>query len=166
MIFQSLQSFSNWALIIINLFFTEIVLSRSAQVGPFSVIGYGTKIGNNTKISNSVIGEGCNIGSNVSIEGSYIWNNVVIENGCELKHAILCDGVIMKSGAILEPGVVLSFKVFINGYNSNSLKFLILLFCWIPLWCLKYTCLVLYFFISCIGWKCTHLNNPDRLKFL
>ncbi|GLT95353.1 hypothetical protein SLE2022_130390 [Rubroshorea leprosula] len=93
---------------------TEIVLSRSAQIGPFSVIGYGTKIGNNTKISNSVIGEGCSIGSNVSIEGSYIWNNVVIEDGCELKHAIVCDGVIMKSGAILEPGVVLSFKVVIG----------------------------------------------------
>ncbi|GKV07541.1 hypothetical protein SLEP1_g19300 [Rubroshorea leprosula] len=93
---------------------TEIVLSRSAQIGPFSVIGYGTKIGNDTKISNSVIGEGCSIGSNVSIEGSYIWNNVVIEDGCELKHAIVCDGVIMKSGAILEPGVVLSFKVVIG----------------------------------------------------
>ncbi|CAN6575553.1 unnamed protein product [Malus baccata var. baccata] len=92
----------------------DIGQSRSAQIGPFTVIGSGTKIGNNTKISNSVIGEGCSIGSNVSIEGSYIWDNATIEDGCKLRHAIVCDGVIMRSGAVLEPGVVLSFKVVIG----------------------------------------------------
>ncbi|GFY92016.1 trimeric LpxA-like enzyme [Actinidia rufa] len=91
-----------------------IVQSRSAQIGPFTVVGNGSTIGNNTKISNSVVGEGCNIGSKVSIEGCYIWHNVTIEDGCTLKHAIVCDGVIIKSGAVLEPGVVLSFKVVIG----------------------------------------------------
>ncbi|XP_021282066.1 translation initiation factor eIF-2B subunit epsilon isoform X3 [Herrania umbratica] len=93
---------------------SEVTLSRSAQIGPFTVIGQGTKIGNDTKIFHSVIGEGCTIGSNVTIEGSYIWNNVTIEDGCELRHAIVCDGVIMKSGAVLEPGVVFSFKVVVG----------------------------------------------------
>ncbi|KAK3023676.1 hypothetical protein RJ639_043557 [Escallonia herrerae] len=88
--------------------------SRSAQIGPFSVIGNGTTIGDNTVISNSVVGEGCTIGSNVSIEGCYIWHTVTIEDGCKLRHAIVCDGVLMKSGAILEPGGVLSFKVVIG----------------------------------------------------
>ncbi|KAL6211352.1 hypothetical protein ACLB2K_016579 [Fragaria x ananassa] len=88
--------------------------SRSAQIGPFTVIGNGTEIGDNSKISNSVIGEGCSIGSNISIEGSYIWDNVTIEDGCKLRHAIVCDGVIIKSGAVLEPGVVLCFKVMIG----------------------------------------------------
>lgn len=92
----------------------EIEQSRSAQVGSFTVIGYGTKIGSNSKISDSVIGEGCTIGSNVQIEGSYIWDNVIIEDGCELRHVIVCDGVIMKAGAVLKPGVVLSFKVVIG----------------------------------------------------
>lgn len=92
-------------------FNSEIEQSRSAQVGSFTVIGYGTKIGSNSKISDSVIGEGCTIGSNVLIEGSYIWDNVIIEDGCELRHVIVCDGVIMKAGAVLKPGVVLSFKV-------------------------------------------------------
>lgn len=92
----------------------EIEQSRSAQVGSFTVIGYGTKIGSNSKISDSVIGEGCTIGSNVLIEGSYIWDNVIIEDGCELRHVIVCDGVMMKAGAVLKPGVVLSFKVVIG----------------------------------------------------
>lgn len=88
--------------------------SRSAEIGPFTVIGNGTTIGSNTKISNSVVGEMCTIGSNVSIEGSYIWNNVAIEDGCKLMHAIICDGVTVKTGAVLEPGVVLSFKVCVS----------------------------------------------------
>ncbi|KAL3838343.1 hypothetical protein ACJIZ3_022934 [Penstemon smallii] len=93
---------------------SDVVLSRSAQIGPFTVIGNGTKIGNYSEVSNSVIGEGCLIGSNVSIDGCYIWDNVTIEDGCKLKHAIACDGVIIKSGAVLEAGVVLSFKVIIG----------------------------------------------------
>ncbi|XWS42663.1 hypothetical protein CRYUN_Cryun16bG0033500 [Craigia yunnanensis] len=96
---------------------SEVTLSRSAEIGPFTVIGQGTKIGNDTKISHSVIGEGCTIGSNVTIKGSYIWNNVTIENGCQLSHAIVCDGMIMKSGVVLEPGVVLSFKVVVGQQN-------------------------------------------------
>ncbi|XP_062144688.1 uncharacterized protein LOC133852038 isoform X1 [Alnus glutinosa] len=93
---------------------SEVVQSRSAEIGPFTVIGNRTKIESNTKISNSVVGEGCTIGSNVSIEGSYIWDNVIIEDDCKIMHAIVCDGVVMKSGAVLEPGVVLSFKVVIG----------------------------------------------------
>ncbi|PIN21051.1 Translation initiation factor 2B, epsilon subunit (eIF-2Bepsilon/GCD6) [Handroanthus impetiginosus] len=93
---------------------SDVELSRSAKIGPFTVIGSGTKIGNYTEVSNSVIGEGCVIGSDVSIDGCYIWDKVTIEDGCKLKHAIVCDGVIMKSGAVLEAGVVLSFKVIIG----------------------------------------------------
>ncbi|CAI0387211.1 unnamed protein product [Linum tenue] len=92
----------------------EIQQSRSAHIGPFTVIGKGTRIGDDSRITHSVIGEGCTIGSNVSIVGSYIWNNVTIEDGCELRHAIVCDGVIIKAAATLEPGVVLSFKVVIG----------------------------------------------------
>ncbi|CAK9143100.1 unnamed protein product [Ilex paraguariensis] len=104
---------NNWftsATVFLNLFFSEVGQSRSAQIGPFTVIGNGTTVGSNARISNSVVGEGCTIGSNVSIEGCYIWHNVTIEDSCKLRHAIVCDGVIMKSGAALEPGVVLSFK--------------------------------------------------------
>ncbi|XP_057961800.1 uncharacterized protein LOC131153477 [Malania oleifera] len=93
---------------------SEIEQSQSAHIGPFTVIGNGTTIGNDTRISSSVVGGGCTIGSNVSIEGSYIWNNVTIEDGCKLRHAIVCDGVIVKKGAVLEPGVILSFKVVVG----------------------------------------------------
>ncbi|XP_010528820.1 PREDICTED: translation initiation factor eIF-2B subunit epsilon-like isoform X2 [Tarenaya hassleriana] len=93
---------------------SEAIQSRSAEVGPFTVIGYDSKIGSGAKILNSVIGDRCSIGSNVLIEGSYIWNNVTIEDGCEIRHAIICDGVIIRAGAVLQPGVVLSYKVVIG----------------------------------------------------
>ncbi|CAN1761216.1 Probable translation initiation factor eIF-2B subunit epsilon [Linum perenne] len=92
----------------------EIHLSRSAHIRPFTAIGQGTKIGDNSTVTHSVIGEGCTIGSNVSIVGSYIWNNVTIEDGCNVRNAIVCDGAIIRAGATLEPGVVLSFKVVIG----------------------------------------------------
>ncbi|MED6169236.1 hypothetical protein PIB30_019708 [Stylosanthes scabra] len=93
---------------------SEISQSQSAVIGPFTVIGFGTKIGNNTIISDSVIGKGCKIGSNVCIKGCYIWDHVTIEDGCKLNHAIVCNEVTLKSGAILEPGVILSFKVVVG----------------------------------------------------
>ncbi|KAL3649373.1 hypothetical protein CASFOL_005776 [Castilleja foliolosa] len=93
---------------------SDVELSRSAKIGPFTVIGSDSSVGNYTQVSNSVIGEGCIIGSNVSIDGCYIWDKVTIEDGCKLKHAIVCDGVIIKSGAVVEAGVVLSFKVIIG----------------------------------------------------
>lgn len=92
----------------------DVSQSRSAQVGPFTLVGNGTVIGDKTTITNSIIGQGCTIGRNVSIEGSYIWNNVTIQDDCKLSHAIVCDGVVIKAGAVLEPGVILSFKVVIG----------------------------------------------------
>ncbi|RYR02330.1 hypothetical protein Ahy_B06g081136 [Arachis hypogaea] len=93
---------------------SEISQSQSAVIGPFTVLGFGTKIGNNTIISDSVIGKGCKIGSNVQIKGCYIWDHVTIEDGCKLNHAIVCNEVTLKSGAVLEPGVILSFKVVVG----------------------------------------------------
>ncbi|CAH8357971.1 unnamed protein product [Eruca vesicaria subsp. sativa] len=93
---------------------SDVVQSRSADVGACSVVGYGTKIGNGGRVLNSVIGNGCCIGADVVIEGSYVWDNVVIEDGCEIRNAIVCDGVRIRAGAVLQPGVVLSFKVVVG----------------------------------------------------
>lgn len=89
----------------------DAVQSRSARIDAFTVLGNATTVGDNTKISNSVIGQGCIIGNNVIIEDSYVWDNVTIEDSCKLSHALICDGVHLREGVILEPGVIISFKV-------------------------------------------------------
>lgn len=91
--------------------FIDVAQSRFARVGPYSLVGSGTSIGDYSFVINSTIGDNCIIGRNVSIEGCYIWNNVTIQDNCKLKHAIVCDGVILKTGAVLQPGVILTFKV-------------------------------------------------------
>ncbi|XP_078447976.1 trimeric LpxA-like enzyme isoform X2 [Wolffia australiana] len=90
------------------------LISNSAYIGAFSYVGNGSTIGECSRVFHSVIGEGCVIGNNVCIENSYIWNKVIIENDSKLSHAIVCDGVTLKAGAILEPGVILSFKVLVG----------------------------------------------------
>uniref|UniRef100_A0A0E0CSY5 Translation initiation factor eIF2B subunit epsilon n=1 Tax=Oryza meridionalis TaxID=40149 RepID=A0A0E0CSY5_9ORYZ len=90
---------------------SDVTLSHSAQIGANSVVGNGTSVGENCKVSNSVIGQGCNIGKNVLIHGSYIWDNVTIEDGCKVSNSLVCDGVHLGAGAIVEPGCILSFKV-------------------------------------------------------
>lgn len=92
----------------------DVAQSRSAEIGAFSVIGKDTVIGDGTKVYNSVVGRNCILGSNVSIKGCYIWDKVIIEDNCKLSHAIICDGVHLKAGAVLEPGVVLSYKVVVG----------------------------------------------------
>uniref|UniRef100_A0A1D1ZLT2 Putative translation initiation factor eIF-2B subunit epsilon n=1 Tax=Anthurium amnicola TaxID=1678845 RepID=A0A1D1ZLT2_9ARAE len=92
----------------------DITLAHTAQIGAFSLIGNGSTIGDNSMIFHSVVGEGCVIGHNVLIENSYIWDNVTIENDCKISHAIVCDGALLKVGAVLEPGVILSFKVVVG----------------------------------------------------
>ncbi|ONK58270.1 uncharacterized protein A4U43_C09F10410 [Asparagus officinalis] len=89
----------------------DVIQSRSAQIGPFSLVGSGTTIGDNSHIFNSIVGQGCTIGRNVCIQGSYIWDNVTIEDDCKINFALVCDGVHLNAGVVLEPGVILSFKV-------------------------------------------------------
>ncbi|KAL3691739.1 hypothetical protein R1sor_005390 [Riccia sorocarpa] len=91
-----------------------LVLAPTTIIGPSTVVGSGTSISDNTIIRNSVIGRGCTIGSNVVIEGSHIWNNVTICDNVQIRHAVVCDGVNLKARAIIQPGVVLSFKVVIG----------------------------------------------------
>ncbi|XP_074589668.1 translation initiation factor eIF2B subunit epsilon-like [Curcuma longa] len=106
----------------------DVVQSRSARIGAITLIGSGTTIGNHTVISNSVVGRDCIIGNNVCIDGCYIWDNVIIEDDCRLNHAIVCDGVHLSAGVVLEPGVILSFKVEVGrlitipAYSKVSLR--------------------------------------------
>ncbi|CAG8786163.1 14276_t:CDS:10 [Dentiscutata erythropus] len=53
-------------------------LSRSCSLGEKVLIGAGTEIAENVKITNSVIGRRVTIGPNVEINGAYIWDDVVI----------------------------------------------------------------------------------------
>lgn len=93
---------------------TDITLAMGAVLQEDVVIGRGSMIGANTKISHSAIGHNCKIGENVLIEGSYVWDNVEIEDGCRISQAIVCDGAKVKKNVTLEEGCILSFGVVVG----------------------------------------------------
>lgn len=92
----------------------NVDLARGCTLEKNVVIAQGTKIGTNTKISNSVIGSNCDIGNNVTIENSYLWNNVKVGNDCHLQKCILANDVTIQHDVEILPGCVLSSKVVVG----------------------------------------------------
>ncbi len=92
----------------------DVTLAVGTELIEDVVIGQGSKIGANSRISQSSIGHNCVIGKNVSIEGSYIWDDVVIEDNCTIRQAILCDHVEVRTGVTVQEGCILSYGVVVD----------------------------------------------------
>ncbi|KAJ3326333.1 hypothetical protein HDV06_000209 [Boothiomyces sp. JEL0866] len=92
----------------------KINLDRSSILTEMVVVGSGTKVGANTKISHSVIGKDCVIGANCVIEGSYIFDNTVVGNECAVSKSILGKNVVLLEKVKLDNGCVLDFGVHIG----------------------------------------------------
>lgn len=92
----------------------EVTLAVGTELIEDVVIGRGTAIGGNSRISHCSIGHNCVIGENVNIEGSYIWDDVVIEDNCSIRRAIICDRVEVRAGVTIEEGCILSYEVIVD----------------------------------------------------
>ena len=92
----------------------DVTLAVGTELIEDVVIGQGSRIGANSRISQSSIGHNCVIGRNVNIEGSYIWDNVVIEDNCTIHQAILCDHVEVRAGVTVQEGCILSYWVVVD----------------------------------------------------
>ncbi|KAJ3409732.1 hypothetical protein HDV05_004289 [Chytridiales sp. JEL 0842] len=65
--------------------------SQRTQVGPDSMVGEGTRLGERTGVKKSVIGKHCIIGRNVKIVGSVIMDHVIIDDNVKLEGSIVCN---------------------------------------------------------------------------
>ncbi|PKY40129.1 nucleotide-diphospho-sugar transferase [Rhizophagus irregularis] len=92
----------------------NVSLSRSCVLGEKVIIGSGTEIAENVKITNSVIGRRVNIGPNVKIDGAYIWDNVTINANCSISRSILANNVVLEENVIVNKGCLLSYNVIIG----------------------------------------------------
>ncbi|XP_071038354.1 translation initiation factor eIF2B subunit epsilon [Parasteatoda tepidariorum] len=92
----------------------DVEIGRNCEVQKNVILGSGTKIDENTFISNSVIGRNCTIGKNVVVKGSYLWDNIVIKDNCILDTCLLADTVILNSNVNIQPGCVLGSEVVIG----------------------------------------------------
>ena len=89
----------------------DVMLSRSAEIGPNTVLGAGVTVGEGTSITRSVIGSNVCIGPNCRIDGAYIWDCVMIEGDCVIESSIIADNVRIRSGVTVNRGCIVTSNV-------------------------------------------------------
>lgn len=96
---------------------SNTILKRKCILEEDVIVGPGSKIGENSTVSQSAIGQHCNIGNNVSITNCIIHDGVEIGDnsqlvGCVLGNKVhLDEAVVINEKSVLGPGVRLSSKV-------------------------------------------------------
>lgn len=91
-----------------------VVLARSCHIGPRTVIGRATAVGEGSQISNSIIGRRCIIGRNVKISGAYIWDDAYIGDGTVVQDAIIANEASVGKKCNIMPGALLSYGVHVS----------------------------------------------------
>jgi translation initiation factor eIF-2B subunit epsilon len=89
----------------------DVMLSRSAEIGPNTVLGAGVTVGEGTTITRSVIGSNVSIGPNCRIDGAYIWDSVMIEGDSIIESSIIADNVRIRSGVVINRGCMVTSNV-------------------------------------------------------
>ncbi|KAJ1522960.1 hypothetical protein ONE63_002097 [Megalurothrips usitatus] len=98
-----------------------VTLSRSSIVEDDSVIGGGSKVGEDSTIQRSVIGRNCQIGKGVKIEDSFIWDGCIVEDNCSIQRSVVGNNCTVGRGAVLSQGCILGQGVYCPpGYQCNQ----------------------------------------------
>lgn len=90
------------------------LLSENTLNKSGSLIGEGTILAKEAKVTRSVIGKKCLIDVGVDISDSVVWDNVKICKGCELYGATVADGCLLNENVVLEEGSVVSSNCIIG----------------------------------------------------
>lgn len=88
-----------------------ITRSLDSDIERGTVVGAGTNIGENVKISYSVVGRRCKIGNNVVLDNAYIWDDTVIGDNTTIRQSIIANNVVIGPSCKIEPGTLISFGV-------------------------------------------------------
>jgi mannose-1-phosphate guanylyltransferase len=83
-------------------------ISKSAELGPFVCLGDNVKVGEDTKISNSIVLDNVNIGNNI------ILKDAIVGKGCTIESdAVMRDGIVIGENQVIESGtnVPSNFKI-------------------------------------------------------
>jgi translation initiation factor eIF-2B subunit epsilon len=91
-----------------------VILARDCVIGPKTVVGRGTSIGEKSVITNSVIGRHCQIGRNVTIDGAYLWNYASVGDGSTVTGAIIANEASIGRKCTIEAGALISYSVSIG----------------------------------------------------
>ncbi len=86
----------------------NVVLSRTCQLGPHTLVGSQSEIGDKASLHQSVLGSSVKVGSRTTISGSYVWTGSVIGSGCSIERSIVGERVTILDGVKLNKGCIIS----------------------------------------------------------
>ncbi|XP_063795507.1 translation initiation factor eIF2B subunit gamma isoform X2 [Pseudophryne corroboree] len=75
------------------------VLTDKLMVGPDSMIGAQTQVGEKTSIKHSLLGSNCVIKDRVKITNCIIMNGVTVHDSCTIQGSVICNSAVLESGA-------------------------------------------------------------------
>jgi translation initiation factor eIF-2B subunit epsilon len=91
-----------------------VILARDCVIGPRTVIGRGSSIGDKSVITNSIIGRHCQIGRNVRIDGAYLWNYASVGDGSTITKSVIANEASIGRKCTIEAGALISYGVAIG----------------------------------------------------
>ncbi|ETS60470.1 hypothetical protein PaG_05312 [Moesziomyces aphidis] len=106
----------------------NVVLSRTCQLGPHTLVGSQSEIGDKASLYQSVLGSSVRVGSRTTISGSYVWTGSVIGSGCSIERSIvgervtILDGVKLNKGCIIAEGCTVGPNVELPAFSRVGNK--------------------------------------------
>ncbi|KAJ3040929.1 Centromere/kinetochore protein zw10 [Rhizophlyctis rosea] len=95
-------------------------VSSRAQIGPDSMIGEGSKMGERCSVKKSVIGAHCTIGKNVQIARSVVMDYVVIEDNVKLEGCVVCNNAKVEEKSNLKDSEVAAGVVVVKDTTGKG----------------------------------------------
>ncbi|XP_075037721.1 translation initiation factor eIF2B subunit gamma isoform X2 [Mixophyes fleayi] len=75
------------------------VITDKLMVGPDSMIGAQTQVGEKTSVKHSLLGSNCVIRDRVKITNCIIMNGVTVHDSCTIQGSVICNNAVIESGA-------------------------------------------------------------------
>lgn len=82
-------------------------VEAGARIGPYSVIGEGTRVGAWSRVARSTLGDGCRLGPGVQLDGAVVGSRVIVDGDVRMEDVVVGDEAHVGWGAILHHGLAI-----------------------------------------------------------
>ena len=89
-------------------------LARASYVGPMTLLGPGSSIASDARVSGSVLGANCVLEQGAVVSDSYLWDGVRVEEGAVIEGSVLGKNVTVLRGSRVERGCLIADDVIIG----------------------------------------------------
>ncbi|OGC37179.1 hypothetical protein A3J90_05760 [candidate division WOR-1 bacterium RIFOXYC2_FULL_37_10] len=90
------------------------IVSKTARLEGFGVIGENTIVEDNVILTNAIIGGNCKIGRGTNIREGIVWDNVIIGNQVRIERGTIGSGCHIDDKVFIDEEVIVSDEVYIG----------------------------------------------------